>query len=184
MKNILKTMTRAQLDEYLQDEAMKAMVGEQLLRVCRGYANMNKINGIEYEDYIYDLFLTVWSKLDMFDEKKGQFTTFAYQWFRSYKSKYFGSNVNKLNTVSLDEETTQDGSMTRLDSIEDESIEDFLKSPEYDLIYELAGPELRYWSEGLSQGEIAKKVHLTQAQVSRRLAQDIRRIKRLMGIKD
>jgi DNA-directed RNA polymerase specialized sigma subunit len=81
-------------------------------------------------------------------------------------------------------ETVSDGSMVLGDSIAEEETYSFADEAQYKEVYALSGPELKMWSEGVSQQDIAKKLGITQAQVSRRITANIKKIRERFGVED
>jgi RNA polymerase sigma factor (sigma-70 family) len=183
-KEILRTVTSEQLKEYINDPVKKEQVANELIKMAQFFINKNNLNGIDREDYLHDLFLEVWKRIDKFDDKRGSFSTFSYWWFKSYVGTYIRSLQNQPRFVSLDMETVADGSMLVSDSIADEAEITFADEAEYKELFEMAEPELQMWSKGVGQEEIAKRVGITQAQVSRRIAANIKRIREKVGLNE
>ena len=183
-QEILRTVTSEQLKEYLQDEQKKEQITIEILKMAQFFINKNSLKGIDREDYLHDLFLEVWKRIDRFDSKRGNFSTVAYWWFKSYVGTYIRSLQNLPRFISLDMETVADGSMLVSDSIADEAEMTFAQEAEYKDLYAMAGPELQMWSNDVGQEEIAKRMGITQAQVSRRIAANIKRIREKVGLNE
>jgi len=183
-KELLRIVTSAQLKEYLADPEKKEQIATELIKMAKFFVNKNPLQGIEKEDYVNDLFVEIWKRIEKYDDKRAGFSTFCYWWFKSYAGTYMQKHYNQPRPVSLDMETVSDGSMVLGDSIAEEETYSFADEAQYKEVYALSGPELKMWSEGVSQQDIAKKLDITQAQVSRRITANIKKIRERFGVED
>lgn len=183
-KELLRNVTSEQLKHYIQDEFLKEKVAVELLKMAKFFANKNPLQGIEKEDYVNDLFVEIWKRIDKYDHTKAGFSTYCYWWFKSYYGTYMQKYYNQPRPISLDMETVSDGSLILADSIAEQDEYSYADEAEYKEILEMADPELRMWSDGVSQQEIAQKLGITQAQVSRRISANIKRIRERLGIEE
>jgi len=184
MKELLRDITSQQLKEYLQDPDKKERIAVELIKMAKFFANKNPLQGIEKEDYVNDLFVEIWKRIEKYDHTKAGFSTYCYWWFKSYVGTYMQKYYNQPKPISLDMETVSDGSLVLSDSIPDEDDYTYADQAEYNELYDMSDPELRMWSEGISQQEIAKRLGITQAQVSRRITANIKRIREKLGIEE
>ena len=176
---ILRNITTEQLLNELESGKNIECIALEIVKIANSFINTNPIHGLDREDYAQDLFMEVWKRLRLYDDKLGTFSTFCYWWFKSYRS---ASIRKKKDLLVLDETITDEENITMLDTIQQEEKEN------EDWYYYLSkligdgGIELKMWCNGKTQKEIALELHVTQAQVSRKINAELGCIRKKIGL--
>lgn len=178
---LLRNITKAQLKKYLDDDYYRGLIAEEIYKMAHTYVSRVPIKGLERDDYVQELFMNVWKRINKFDEKIGKFSTFCFMWFYSYSSTYRRKLQNGAVILRLDAPSILGEDIYLIDAITS-----FSKTQEDTIVFEefLDGccEELQLWVRGYKQHEIEKIVGKTQATVSRRISNDIKRLREEMGI--
>lgn len=175
-------LTQKEIKERLENNDEEFI--SSLYDLIRKYLHQNKWYN---EDNVQECITYVISKIDRFDENRGNFTTFVC-WLSRERISTNARNNNalkrkgNLSLLSLDSIMYDDNGNTvdYIDSIKDETFdrdkEDIKDIVKY--VYENELSDLcKDWLNGKTQMELAQEYNLSQGMISRRIVKEINDIK-------
>lgn len=172
----LNDLTKDTLFCGLQEDDFKDDFALQLIKVLQDFINKHPLYFMDREDYLNELFMHIWERLDKFDDERGSLTSFIWicslNWFRMQLRK------NKVaEIISLDNEIGKDGyaSIYAIDNLCDDT-QNTLKDIILEEAMGLVGEHLDLYLKGHNQREISNICGLSQSYVSRLINLNIQQI--------
>lgn len=176
MKDILREITTNELKDYLQDDVKSEELATHLLKMCKSFSYKYVLNGYDNQDYVQDLFMNIWEKLNKFDSERSRLSTFCFLYCKSYYFNWL--RKNKLS-VSL---TLNRGEETEIiDIIADsgKSQQDIL---EFNEIYDMCEPMTKMYLDNYTYKEVSESFGCSRKLASLKIRDNIQKIKNHMMI--
>lgn len=170
-QHILKTLTTKELRGYLDnnDEYMLEKIQQEIYNLAVYFIvnKQNTIDNLDFEDYLQELVMEVWSKNNKFNDKKGSFTTWCFHWFSSKKYNLIYNIKNEIKMVSLDIPISGDNSedLYLLDCIPCDT--NLFEKVAFEKIFENCSSMYKLWLEGWSYNELANENNIHRETVKR-----------------
>lgn len=178
------------INEMTQEEIISNLENEEIINQI--YDLIKKFcwkNNCYDEDLVQELILLVIKGISTFDYSKSKFTTWLYKIcinklyadYRSKNSLKRKGEVISLNTIIKDE-GGRSIELWELIPEYKESEEEIFKKYTVQIIYSNLSSLSKSYFDGKNQNELAKEYNLSQAQISRMIAKEIKEIKKKLEV--